>query len=395
MSAFTLRPHTLRAEYEAEARPMLIWVATLVIWVSTLKDVAIAGFNPLWFGLRLGYLPYMLAVFAAARRLGSLGGRAYEFPLWAAGAYVTVLCSVVATQSGYLASHATLGLVLLYLAGAMLPITRRSYVGITSLSLASYVGACIARGGIQVLRDRVAISAAIPFLAFAYLAFFVISRIRAAKLATQSRLAELTAQVSHDIRSPLSALESAIRLLPEIGDDQRALLQGVAGRIRRIADDLEGPAARVGAEAGPELRALIEAIVGEKKLQYAERAELEIACELRASPRLPSALAASELARVLSNLINNAAEAIAGSGRITVRLEAVAGGARVTVHDTGSGIAPGVLPRLLQRGATFGKAGGSGLGLAHACETLEAVGGRVELRSELGVGTEVVLEIPS
>ena len=96
----------------------------------------------------------------------------------------------------------------------------------------------------------------------------------------------------------------------------------------------------------------------------------------------------------MSNLVNNAVEALGDTGTVTVRL--VAEGKRITlkVQDTGKGIPPELLTKLGKRGETHGKAGGSGLGLYHARTTIESWGGSLELQSEVGRGTTVALNLP-
>ncbi len=373
---------------------MLVWVATSVIWISTLKDLSIAGFHPLWFWLRIGYLPFILAVFAFTRWLNARSDRFYELPIWGAGFYVTGLCSVVASQSGYLSSHAVLGLLLLYLGGAMLPITRFSYLAITFFSMGAFVSACVAFGGPSVLRDGVVLSNIVPFIVFAYLTFFIIERIRSSRRRAQSRLAFVTAQVAHDIRSPLAALETAIRILPELDEANRSLLQQVAGRIRRIAEDLREPSPSVEHSDSCDLAVLVDSILEEKRLSSPAVARITLRRTDSFSAATRVGVSACELARVVSNLLNNAIESIEGAGSVTLQIEDQGARACLKITDSGKGIAPEILPRLMRRGATFGKRGGAGLGLAHARETLERAGGSISLTSTLGSGTEVMLWIP-
>jgi hypothetical protein len=66
----------------------------------------------------------------------------------------------------------------------------------------------------------------------------------------------------------------------------------------------------------------------------------------------------------------------------------------MTVRDDGKGIPPETLGLLGRRGGTHGKAGGSGLGLYHACATAEAWGGSLAIFSEPGKGTEVSVTLP-
>jgi len=64
------------------------------------------------------------------------------------------------------------------------------------------------------------------------------------------------------------------------------------------------------------------------------------------------------------------------------------------VKDDGKGIPPEILSRLGEKGATFNKKGGSGLGLYHSKTTIEKWGGKLEINSELNKGTDVIIRIP-
>jgi signal transduction histidine kinase len=59
----------------------------------------------------------------------------------------------------------------------------------------------------------------------------------------------------------------------------------------------------------------------------------------------------------------------------------------ITIADSGRGIQPEILPQLMRRGFTFGKAYGNGLGLYHAKTTLERWQGEIHIDSQWGVGT--------
>jgi len=103
---------------------------------------------------------------------------------------------------------------------------------------------------------------------------------------------------------------------------------------------------------------------------------------------------AIEFKRVVSNLVNNAVEALNGKGNVTVGLKSDNGHILLMVKDSGKGIPPDLLPRLMERGATFGKEGGSGLGLYHAKETMEGWGGGINIDSKVGEGTTIILTLP-
>ena len=66
----------------------------------------------------------------------------------------------------------------------------------------------------------------------------------------------------------------------------------------------------------------------------------------------------------------------------------------LAIKDSGRGIPSEVLPKLMRKGETYHKEGGTGLGLYHAKSSVESWGGTIELFSEVGQGTEVRVSLP-
>lgn len=103
----------------------------------------------------------------------------------------------------------------------------------------------------------------------------------------------------------------------------------------------------------------------------------------------------SQLNQVFLNLINNAAQAIEGSGSITVSTQADARFITVSIRDTGAGIPANVLPRIFEAYFTTKPDGeGTGLGLAIARNIVEEHGGDIQVSSEVGLGTEFRVRLP-
>ncbi len=224
---------------------------------------------------------------------------------------------------------------------------------------------------------------------------------------TRRRREEHLAFVAHDLKTPLSAVDMASRLL-EVG-----LSEGLNdGRNRMLFETLRRNVGR--------LRALVKAVVREDARIAADaelvlrRREFDLwplvqglVYDLRplAAPAgtslvnsVPKDLAvyadAPALAQVFQNLLSNAIRYAAG-GRVTVtarRLEG--GGVECGVSDTGSGIEESRLAKVFEKGETDGREGGTGLGLAIARQVVEAHGGRVRAHSRPGEGTTFFFDIP-
>jgi signal transduction histidine kinase len=224
---------------------------------------------------------------------------------------------------------------------------------------------------------------------------------------SQARLSALSAlatQVAHDIRSPLSALDSALQDVSGLPEEKRLLIRGAAGRIRDIADDLleknrQGLAPEQRRAARPlellPLSSLIEPVVAEKRLQYRGRLDVNIDAGFGPeSSGLSARVDPVAFGRMLSNLLNNAVEALERGGLVSVSLARRESSAEITIRDNGKGIPAELLARLGGRGETHGKAGGSGLGLYQARTAVETWSGSLDIASELGKGTTITILLP-
>ncbi|MDD5655972.1 MAG: HAMP domain-containing sensor histidine kinase [Elusimicrobia bacterium] len=225
------------------------------------------------------------------------------------------------------------------------------------------------------------------------------------RLQFSKELAELSAQVAHDIRSPLAALDAVAKDLSQLPEDKRTILRSAAGRIRDIANHLidkyHDAAGSADASGSPEpvsvelLSSHIDPLVTEKRMQFRSRIGVEIECpQDSAAYGLFARIQPAEFKRVLSNLVNNGVEALAGDGTVTISLAPEEGRVCLRVRDNGQGMPPEILARIGARGGTYGKAGGSGLGLYHARANVESWGGGLDISSQVGTGTTVTIKLP-
>ncbi|MFT5085708.1 MAG: two-component system NtrC family sensor kinase [Candidatus Latescibacterota bacterium] len=105
---------------------------------------------------------------------------------------------------------------------------------------------------------------------------------------------------------------------------------------------------------------------------------------------------ANQLNQVFMNIINNAAQAIDGSGKITLRTRLEEGEVKIEVTDTGKGIAPEHLERIFDPGFTTKGVGvGTGLGLSICYNIMRQHRGRMEAESEIGKGTTMRIVLPN
>lgn len=224
----------------------------------------------------------------------------------------------------------------------------------------------------------------------------------------QQELSKVAMQVAHDIRSPVTALTMMLDNLSELSEEKRVLLRSAVTRVQDIANGLlarttpEQKAAQEIKTAVDEnasevpstemVASLIDGVLSEKRLQFRTRAEVTLESNLdETTYGLFCRLQPIEFKRLLSNLINNAVEAMPTGGKVEVVVFGTSDTVLVKVKDNGRGIPEAVLPSLGQKGFTFGKSGGSGLGLHHAKKTVEKWGGNLNIISNEGFGTVITL----
>jgi signal transduction histidine kinase len=213
---------------------------------------------------------------------------------------------------------------------------------------------------------------------------------------------ELIANVSHDLRTPVSNIRVAAEAMAQRLENGKlpppSLPAGVVAETERLNDFIDEvlELSRLESDAldlhfepidpaawAQELVAALQPRLDEKKLT------LEVAVP---SPGLSFRADRDRLWQAVMNVLDNAVKFTPEGGRITLSATPREGGGTLSVADTGPGIAPEDLPFLFER---FFKAdrsrdrrrGGTGLGLAIAKRVVEAHGGRITVDSTVGVGT--------
>lgn len=209
--------------------------------------------------------------------------------------------------------------------------------------------------------------------------------------------------VSHDLRSPLTAIRTASEVLDnpsvELSAAERdELFETIRIEVRRLERLVENLLDLSRLEAGPARRTpelwTVDALVAsalEQLGREADRVETTYA-EIGGLVRVDG----PQLQRVLVNLLENALKFSSPSDPVDVRVDAEPGRVRLRVRDRGPGIAEGDRERIFdpfERGSNAGP--GSGLGLAIARGFAEANGGRVWAEPGMSTGgATFVLELP-
>ena len=218
---------------------------------------------------------------------------------------------------------------------------------------------------------------------------------------------EFVANVSHEIRSPLTVVIGYLETLedrPEAAPDP-AIVRRMAREARRMRQLVEDLLELSRLEAGElreselqevALRPLAAEVRAEAQAQASEalhRIELEGDAGLRVRGR------PEELHSALLNLVSNALRYSPGGGAVTIAWEARGDRVRLSVRDEGVGIAAEHIARLTERFYRVDKArsrgtGGTGLGLAIVKHVLSRHGGRLQIESRPGRGSTFTCVFP-
>jgi two-component system, NtrC family, sensor kinase len=231
---------------------------------------------------------------------------------------------------------------------------------------------------------------------------------RQLEVASQHK-SEFLANMSHELRTPLNAVIGfsevlTERMFGELNEKQDEYLkdiyasgQHLLSLINDILDLSKIEAGRVELElADFQLPQAIEnalVLVRERALRRG------ITLEQSIDPRLGEIQGDErKIKQVLLNLLSNAIKFTPEGGRVGVRAEPVDEHVEVAVSDTGVGIAPedheAVFEEFRQVGAAEKRAEGTGLGLALARKFIELHGGRIWLKSQVGVGSTFTFTLP-
>jgi signal transduction histidine kinase len=225
-----------------------------------------------------------------------------------------------------------------------------------------------------------------------------------------SRLAEVERMernflmsVSHELRTPLTAIRGHVSALregviddPELQELSLETVEAEAQRLERLVGDILDLAkldthrfttVREEVDMGSLLDQAYETFRDE-----ARRREIEFDRDVQERPVIVTD--GDRVLQIVVNLLANAFKVTDDGGRISLELTVDGGAVHVAVEDNGPGIPMEKRERLF-RPFVSESGGGTGLGLAIAKELAIALGGRIELRSEVGEGSRFELVLPA
>jgi two-component system, OmpR family, heavy metal sensor histidine kinase CusS len=222
------------------------------------------------------------------------------------------------------------------------------------------------------------------------------------------RISRFSADIAHDLRTPVNNIrgEAEVALARARSlDEYREVLGSCLEETVRLSDligDLlflaraESPLAHLHRERVN----VAELLDGVREYYEAAAADVGISLSTQvADPPVIAQLDRTLLQRAVGNLVSNAVAHTPPGGFVLLQSKAESSGIRIEVSDDGVGIPAEALPRVFDRffrvdGSRSQASGGTGLGLAIVQSIMVLHGGNVEIASEPGHGTRVILRMP-
>jgi signal transduction histidine kinase/ActR/RegA family two-component response regulator len=220
---------------------------------------------------------------------------------------------------------------------------------------------------------------------------------------------EFLAMLAHELRNPLSPMVTALQLIRLRGgagaafERERQIIERQVGHLTRLVDDLLDVSRVAQGKIVLERRPMELALAVAKAVELASPTIQARRHELTVDVPLSGLCVNGDehrLAQVVSNLLTNAAKYTDPGGAIEVRAAPAGSEVALSVRDTGSGIAPELLPRVFElfvqaEGVSEQSQGGLGLGLAIVQRLVGMHDGTIEARSDgPGQGSEFVVRLP-
>jgi PAS domain S-box-containing protein len=212
-------------------------------------------------------------------------------------------------------------------------------------------------------------------------------------------LGQVAGSVGHELRNPLGVMNNAVyflqTVLPDADDSVKEYLNiiknEIAGSERIVSDLLDSVRTKPPHAEITGVRELLEQTLHKLSMPSSIAIKLDIPDKIS-----PLRVDAMQIQQVLRNLISNGVEAMPEGGTLEIGAseDAPAGILTISVRDSGSGMAPEILPKLFQPLFTT-KARGIGLGLVVVKNLTEANGGTVKVQSEAGKGTLFTVTLPA
>lgn len=220
---------------------------------------------------------------------------------------------------------------------------------------------------------------------------------------------EFISNVSHELKTPITSILGFVETLKngavddlEKRDEFLSIILSQSQRLVNLLNDILSLSRIEFREIQMNLQPVsIKEILESIQASYRNKIESKKqSLQLHVSSRLPSVLSDPEMvAQAFSNLIDNAIKFTPERGQIVVRAQETDGFIQVDVSDTGIGMAEEHLSRIFERfyrvdSARSREMGGTGLGLAIVKHIIQALKGRIAVKSQIGKGSTFSVFLP-
>jgi PAS domain S-box-containing protein len=219
------------------------------------------------------------------------------------------------------------------------------------------------------------------------------------------------ATVSHELKTPLSAMNMSLRLMQdirvgELNNEHKKLIAAMKEEVKRLLKMVNELLNLSKIESGGEVYKyqevsvdeLIDSAVTPMLMQFEQN---KIKFELKAEDNLPKLeIDVNKIAWVIINLLNNAVRFTKEGGEVKLTVSRDNGYVKFSIKDNGIGIKPEYINKIFNKFVQVNKSNlesqykGVGLGLAIAKEFIEAHKGKISVVSEYGRGSEFAFTLP-
>ncbi len=213
-------------------------------------------------------------------------------------------------------------------------------------------------------------------------------------------LGRLTSGVAHEVKNPLNAMMIHLELLREKlespPEEVQQSLEVIGSEIRRLDRVVQGFLRFIRPEELSlkllDVNVLLKDVVALLETEW-QKESIQFAFHF--DPTLPLVAADEELVRqAFLNILLNACQAMPTGGTVSILTESEEWDfVKVSIVDSGAGIPPGDIDKIFQLYYTT-KSGGSGIGLSLVYRVVQMHDGLIEVLSEVGRGTTMIVRLP-
>ncbi len=208
-------------------------------------------------------------------------------------------------------------------------------------------------------------------------------------------LNDLSQKILHNIRTPLSTLQTVLPMIKEDDSGQseataKSATQEIESSITDALENYNNKRTLILSN----LYEIVELACHETKIQCADNKKIEIlpikVCAFSRS--YAKRIVPLDFKSAIHNILNNAIEAMNATGTIQIEMSKEGEKIKICISDEGTGIDENILPRIGERGFSYGKKNGNGLGLYSLKKDIQSWGGLFKIGNRQGQrGAEAVI----